>query len=230
MKALFVAGTDTGVGKTVVAGLLAKYLSEKGYKVITQKWIQTGCKGFSPDIKTHLEIMGKAKKEIKGYLKEVCPYAFKLAASAHLAAKAENRKININKIIDSFRFLESQFDFVVVEGLGGVLVPINQKNLAIDIVSRLKLPVLLVVGNKLGAINHALLTIEALKLRKIKILGIIFNNAQDEKKAILEDNPLIIEKFSKLKAFGVLPWKNNYAELYKQFIPVGNKIWQTQHR
>lgn len=225
MNGIFVAGTDTGVGKTCVTGCLARYLSEKGYNVITQKWIQTGSlDNFSPDIKMHLDIMGKEKKDIKKYFYHVAPYIFKTACSAHLAAEIENKKINRNKIIESFKFLSGEFDFVIVEGLGGALVPFDKSHLLIDIVKDLNLPVVLVVGNRLGAINHALLTIEALRARKLKILGLLFNNLKNEDKRILEDNPRIIKALGKQVVFGVLPWLTRGSRLYKRFVPIGNQI------
>ena len=207
MKGIFVTGTDTGVGKTIITGYLAKYFLEKGYNVITQKWIQTGCTtGISADVKTHLKIMGKKIKDIKGYLPYVCPYTFKFAGSPHLASRMENKRIGRQKILKSFRFLSRCFDLVIVEGTGGALVPLDKKHLAIDIVKELNLAVLVVAQNKLGAINHTLLTIEALKKRKINISGIIFNNARCEKKQIIADNPQIIKTLTKVTVFGTFPW------------------------
>ena len=101
MKAVFVTGTDTGVGKTVVCGLLAKYLADSGSSVITQKWLQTGSEGFPEDIQTHLNLMGISKKDIEKHQPLVCPYAFKLPASPHLAAEVEKKSINAAKF---FRF------------------------------------------------------------------------------------------------------------------------------
>lgn len=207
MKGIFVTGTDTGVGKTIITGFLAKYFLEKGYNVITQKWIQTGCVGgVSNDVKMHLKIMGKDIKEVKGFLPYICPYAFKFAGSPHLAARMENRRINRHKIVKSFRFLCRNFELVIVEGLGGALVPLDKKHLLIGIVKELNLPVLVVAQNKLGAINHALLTIEALKMRKMNILGIIFNNTGCTKKQITADNPKIIKALTKVTVLGVFPW------------------------
>ena len=102
--------------------------------------------------------------------------------------------------------MEKKFDCVVVEGIGGALVPYNSKNLVIDIAKELNLPVLLVAGNKLGAINHILLTLEALESRKLEILGIIFNNLEEQDRTILRDNPRIVEKLSKVKVLGIFPW------------------------
>lgn len=224
MKALFVSGTDTGVGKSVVCGLLARYANEQGLSVITQKWIQTGSRGFSSDIKLHLKIMRRPISKIGQYRDAVSPYNFPLPISPHKASSLEGKAIQPDKIKASFCKLAKVFDLVIVEGVGGLLVPYNKNDLVIDIVRDLNLSVLLVAQNKLGAINHTLLTIEALATRKLRCLGIVFNNAKREKKIILEDNPRIIKRLSGKKVFGVLPWENNLRRLYNEFIPIGKLI------
>ena len=159
MKAIFITGTDTGVGKTTVSGLLGRFISDRGYLPVAHKWIQTGKENFPTD-----------------YLQWEFVYKFKFPSSPHLAASLEKKAISVNKIKNSFRSLKKKFDFVIVEGIGGALVPFNRRNLVIDIAKKLNLPVLIVANNKLGAINHTLLTIEAIKMRKMKVIGIIFNN------------------------------------------------------
>lgn len=225
MRGIFVTGTDTGVGKTIVTGLLARYLEGRGYSVITQKWVQTGCKDFtSSDVGRHLKIMGRGKKDIKDYLGHVLPYMFKLAASPHLACSKENKRIDVDKIIKNYWVLSKEFDFVISEGIGGVLVPLNKGKLLIDIIKKLDIGVLIVAQNKLGAINHTLLTIEALRKRRIKILGIVFNNPKLEDKIVLKDNPLIIKALSHEKVFGVLSRDSRLDKLYQEFIPIGKRI------
>ena len=227
MKSVFITGTDTGIGKTVVTGLLARYLNEYKVKVITQKWIQTGSRFTAEDIVFHLELMGKKSSDIKKYLPFVCPYIFKFASSPHLAAKLEKASINTGKIKNAFKILRKNFDVVIVEGLGGVLVPINKDKLVIDIACDLKLPAIVVAGNKLGAINHTFLTIEALKKRNIKIIGIIFNNiSKTGNKIILEDNPKIVKKVSRENILGTLPYSKDKNILYKNFLPISKKIFK----
>ncbi len=217
MRALFVTGTDTGVGKSVVCGLLARYAKEMGLRVITQKWVQTASPGFSGDIKLHLKIMRSTLSEIKQYSHAVNPYNFSAAVSPHKASNIEKKVISREKIIKSFRLLAKSFDLVIVEGAGGLLVPYSKNYLLIDIASDLKLPILLVSKNKLGAINHTLLTLEAIEKRKLHCLGVIFNNAKKEKKVILKDNPEIIKRFSGQKVLAVLPWQPDFNKLYFKF-------------
>jgi dethiobiotin synthetase len=173
MNAIFVAGTDTGVGKTYITNALARYFSGKGYRVATQKWVETGVR------------------------KSTAVYSFKFAASPHLAAKLEGKKVKIEKIKEELKKLSRDFDIVIVEGTGGLLVPITEKKLFIAVVQELKLPVLLVAANRLGAINQTLLSLEALRARKIKVLGVLFNNiSKKTNKLILKDNPRIVRKFT----------------------------------
>jgi len=225
MKGIFVTGTDTGVGKTIVSGLLGRYLLNEGYNVVTQKWMQTGCRDtLASDVKLHLKIMRRRENGLRDYFKLISPYVFKMPSSPHLASAAENKGINPGKIKRSFKLLSQRFDFIISEGVGGALVPYNRKNLVIDIARDLDLPVLVVAQNKLGVINHALLTVEALEKRKMKILGIIFNNTRKEDKRIAKDNPLIIKALTNREVFGVLPWVEKYDTLYKKFVPIGDRI------
>jgi dethiobiotin synthetase len=218
MKAIFVTGTDTGSGKSIVAGLLAEYLACKGKSVITQKWVATGP---GNDIRTHRKIMGTAFLESK---KILTPYRFKLAASPHLAAYYERRPIKKGLIKNAFLVLSRRYEIVVVEGTGGVLVPISRKSFLIDIVRDLNLPVLLVSHNRLGAVNHTLLSIEALKNRGINIIGVVFNNLSRTKKVILEDNQKIIREISGIKVLGVLRKSDNMGALKEQFKIIGDNL------
>lgn len=231
MKNILITGTDTGVGKTVITGLLARFLLSKKRRIVTQKWIQTGTKAFPEDILSHLLLMQKDKGYIKEYLPYVAPYIFRFPASPHLTTKLEKQKINVKKIKKSTTFLSKKFDLVLIEGSGGALVPFTEKKLILDIAEEMKLPVLVVVGNRLGAINHTLLTIEALKRRRMKIVGVVFNNQREKTKdIILKDNSRIVKKLTGEKVFGTLPRMKNKKRLYKKFIPIGEKIYRAINR
>lgn len=231
MTGIYVTGTDTGVGKTVITGLLGRYLKETGYRVITQKWIETGVGKSPSDIDLHLRLIKMQKKDIKDYLPYVSCYTFRFASSPHLAASLEKRRVRTDRIKKSFRFLSKRFDFVIVEGLGGALVPLSGKRLVIDIAKELGLPVLVVAGNKLGAINHTVLTVEAIKKRGMKIVGIIFNNLYKRgDKIILRDNPRIIKRLTGEVALGTLAHSKDKELLYKTFAPIGKRIITEQTR
>lgn len=224
MKAIFVTGTDTAVGKTLVCGMLARYLSKRGFSVITQKWVQTGCRGTASDINMHLKLMARPMADIKEYLKDMSPYVFHHACSPHLAAQLEGRKIDMRKIRRSFNHLSLKFDFVIVEGSGGVMVPLNGRDLLIDAACSLDISFLIVAENRLGAVNHTLLTIEALKNRKASIIGVVFNSLQDSAGYILKDNPRIIRKLSKQDVLGSIKKESSSEKLYAGFVPIAAKI------
>jgi len=226
MKAVFVTGTDTGVGKTLVVGLLARYLREQGHRTITQKWVQTGLCEDPSDVATHLALMGVGSEAIRGHEDDVNPYTFDFPASPHLAAAREGVRIDPANIIASFEKLSQTFDAVLVEGAGGIMVPLNEETLLIDVVETLKLPVLIVAGNKLGAINHTLLTVDALQKRDIDVPGIVFNTLDPRAdEAILRDNPGIVQTFARLPILGSLPWTEDSEALYGQFRAMAQELW-----
>jgi dethiobiotin synthetase len=224
-KAVFVTGTDTGVGKTLVTGLLAGFMAQRGLKVATQKWVQTGCSGYSEDVLSHIDRMGKTKADFADHLDDMSPYVFGFAASPHLAARMENKMIEPSVIESSFRRLEKTFDFVVVEGAGGMMVPLDDDTTIADTVARLGLSVLIVVENKLGAINQCLLTVEAARKRGIDVVGIIFNrlsHSGDER--VLKDNPYIINKLTRAEVMGELPFSKDPTVLHDAFKHIGPNV------
>lgn len=224
-KGIFIAGTGTNVGKTVVTGLLARSLSGDHEKVITQKWIQTGSEGAPIDVEKHLEIMGATKDNYKDTWGEINPYIFKYPASPHLAARLEEREIDSRRLINATSCLMQRYEYVLVEGSGGLMVPVNEEKVILSIIEDMQLPVLIVADNRLGAINHTLLTIDALKIKKIKVVGVVFNQVNDgEDSGILADNPDIVMKLSGVKVFGSLKLNSNIDSLYEEFVPIGQKI------
>lgn len=228
MSAIFVAGTDTGVGKTVVTGLLARHLSMRGYRVVTQKWVQTG---RASDLDAHLRWMGRRRAEFRRFLRAMVPVALAAPVSPHLAAEFCGARISASRIRRDFARLSQHFDFVIVEGTGGLLVPFSRKRLLMDLAQELDLPVLLVAGNRLGAINHTLLSLEALKARKMKLLGVIFNNLPGARNAtVLRDNPKVIESLSGQRALGVLPRTRRPGALMKRFAPIAEKVLAAYER
>lgn len=205
LSGLFIAGVDTGVGKTLVCGLLANYLLNRGHRVITQKWVQTGCVSLAEDLKTHHQLSGIPHDRSLESLQN--PYCFQLAASPHLAAEAAGEVLDPTRIISAYRELEKQFDVILVEGAGGLLVPLTREQLMIELIAELALPVLLVVSNRLGCINHALLSIAELKRRNIPLAAVVFNTLPGEKTdpRICADNPRVISQLGALTLYTELP-------------------------
>ena len=170
----FISGIDTGIGKTYTTGYLAKLWNEQGQQVITQKLIQTGNVDVSEDIQQHREIMGT------GWLPEdesklTMPEIFSYPASPHLATKLDGRDIDFDKIEAATQQLAEKFEVVLLEGAGGLMVPLTTELLTIDYLEQKKFPIILVSSGRLGSINHTLLSLEALKARGLSLYALAYN-------------------------------------------------------
>ncbi len=191
----FVSGIDTDAGKTVAVGLMARYLMKQGVRVITAKLVQTGNDGFSEDLLKHRAMMGVGPfEEDKEGL--TAPQIFKFPSSPHLAAKLENRVVDVDKIRSSMRLLAERYDVVLVEGAGGVAVPLTEQLLTIDLVAQEKWPMILVTSGKLGSLNHTFLSLEAASTRHVPIAGIVYNYCASAHPMIDEDTPRQIMKWA----------------------------------
>jgi dethiobiotin synthetase len=225
-RAVFITATDTGVGKTLVSSLLLGFLHDMGLKAGYQKWVSTG--GEVPDdlvfcLNRNNLPVDRQKLDIQA------AYRFALPASPHLAAEHEGREIDPTRIKESFYRGLADHDVLVVEGVGGVLVPLRRDLLLADFLTGLPLPMLVVARSGLGTINHTLLTVEALRHRKLAVLGVVFS---DEQEGLALDDPLIrdnmrtIGSMAGVEVFGRLPWSAEYGQLQKAFQPIGRAIWQ----
>jgi len=169
-----ISAIDTGVGKTFATGLLAKALLQQGRKVITQKIVQTGCNGIAEDILEHRRLMGIDVQDVdrEGL---TCPYVFRFPASPHLAARMEGKEIDLLQIRRATFALQKAYEVVLMEGVGGLLVPLATDLLFADYIASAGYGLLLVTTPRLGSINHTLLSIEACAKRGIALRGIIYN-------------------------------------------------------
>lgn len=191
----FISGIDTGIGKTYTTGYLAKLWSEQGQHVITQKLIQTGNVDVSEDIQQHREIMGTGWL-LEDESKLTMPEIFTYPASPHLATKLDGRDIDFAKIEAATQQLAEKFEVVLLEGAGGLMVPLTTEMLTIDYLEQKKFPVILVSSGRLGSINHTLLSLEALKARGLSLYALAYN-LNDE-----SQDPLISQDTSEyLKAY-----------------------------
>ena len=157
---LFISGIDTNVGKTVATGMIAKALAKAGKKVITQKMIQTGCEHVSEDIEAHRQIQGIpfTDEDTRGL---TCPYIFTYPCSPHMAAAKDGKCIDLDTITQATRRLRETYEYVLLEGAGGLMVPNDMESLTIDYVKEQAYPLILVTSGKLGSINHTLLSLYA---------------------------------------------------------------------
>ena len=166
MAVYFISGIDTDAGKSIVTGVIARTLLQKGVHVITQKFIQTGCVGISEDILKHREIMGIPPQEVDRD-GTTCPYVMTYPSSPHLAAEIDRVEIDVERIHRSTEKLAAAYDVVLLEGAGGLYVPVSRQYLTIDYIQEYKHPLILVSSSKLGSINHTLMSLELCRLRGI---------------------------------------------------------------
>ena len=226
MKSVLITGTDTGVGKTIVCRHLAVYMQNKGVNVITQKWVQTGI-DQADDINDHMLKPLPAWDQVQDIDNLRTPYRLKYPASPHFAAALEGVEIDIKVIEESHARLCKHFDLVLVEGSGGALVPLTEKIQLADLAARLKMDVVLVVSNKLGCINHALLSIEALRVRGIPVLGLIFNRMDENgDEIILRENVRIISLIAGVPVIGEMPFLRRDTDGSEHFKDIGEAFYK----
>lgn len=189
----FIGGIDTDCGKTIATGLIARYFHQAGYKTITQKLVQTGGEGIADDIKEHRKIMGTELQDVD-LDKTTCPFVYKHPASPHLAAKLENKTFDISVVRKATEKLCQIYDIVLLEGAGGLFVPITDNLLIIDFLKETNYPLILVTSSKLGSINHTLMSLELCKSNKVNLKALIYNEALNTDKLIINDSKEIINQ------------------------------------
>lgn len=197
---VFVSGIDTGVGKTVVTGELARAAIAKGRDAITVKMVQTGNVGRSEDIEEHRRIMGVGElpEDVEGL---TAPQIFAFPGSGHLAARLEGKRVNLKRITSAVEACARRRDLVLVESAGGLFVPLTSSVLTIDYLSERGWPLVLVTNGRLGSINHTLMSIEAAMRRGIALLAVVYDWAPDVDPIIDEDTPATIKAY--LKRWGL---------------------------
>ena len=186
MSVLFISGIDTDIGKTYATGIMAKALMQQGISVITQKLVQTGVSvnsdsremNIADDIVTHRQLMGIALQPCD-IDSTTCPYCYEKPASPHLAVKLANTVLDPETITRSTQQLQENYDVVLLEGAGGLLVPITEQLLTLDYIVTQGYPVILVTSGRLGSINHTLLSLEAIRARGLTMHSVIYNHIHD---------------------------------------------------
>ncbi len=191
MTGIFITGTDTNIGKTVIAAGLAGALKNKRYSVGVMKAVQSGAgiqngKLYSPDIEFMKKVM-----EVNDEMELVCLYLLKEAMAPGIAAEI------------AFQELEKRHDIVIVEGAGGIAVPVKKRLMISDLIKYMDIPAIIVARAGLGTINHTFLTIEYAKRSKIKIIGVIINDYRGG--SVEEKNPGIITELTGIPILGIIP-------------------------
>ncbi len=182
---LFITATDTNAGKTYISSMIIRALRSEGINAVGYKPI---CCGDRNDALVLAEASGGLDVD------QVNPLWYKSATAPHVAAMLENKPITRCALIDGFEALAVKHDVVVVEGVGGWLVPLDEKYFLADFAKELGLPTILVVRNILGALNHTLLTVESMRARGVEPAGLIFNTIEDEQDTAKITNKGVIEQ------------------------------------
>lgn len=190
---IFVTGIGTDVGKSWATGWLACRYAEEGKTVITQKFIQTGNVGRSEDIEVHRKIMGIEMTPMDLDM-TTAPEIFTYPCSPDLAAKIDGREIDFEKIERATETLESYYDIVLIEGAGGIMVPLKGEYLTIDYIKDHNLPTVVVTNGQLGSISHTLLTLYAIKEYGINLSEVIYNHYFDKDPTICSDTIAYIKQ------------------------------------
>ncbi|MEB1808736.1 MAG: dethiobiotin synthase [Bacillaceae bacterium] len=212
MNGFFITGTDTDVGKTIVTGLISTALNKRGTNTIPYKPVQSGAfyrekQLYAPDVETYEKMNNKTFPQSSTYLLEA-------PVSPHLAALWDNVTIKQDQINTDFLNLSSACDCILVEGAGGVAVPIIDENYCVsDLMKDLKLPVIIVARAGLGTINHTTLTTQYIRQLGLPITGIIMNGFEDSEKQAQQENVKMIEKMTKVPVIGQLPFVQNIEQL-----------------
>lgn len=193
-QTIFISGIDTDAGKSYVTGWLARQYMDEGLSVITEKPVQTGNREYSEDIEVHRRIMGIPMQDVD-LDHTTAPIIFSYPASPHLAAMIDGGSIDLEIIDAATHKLESLYDIVLVEGAGGLMVPLSEDVLTIDYPLTRRLPVALVTNGKLGSINHTLLSLEALRSRGIQLHSLIYNRHFDNDEVIAKETREYLERY-----------------------------------
>ncbi|WP_312886293.1 dethiobiotin synthase [Bacillus sp. NTK034] len=200
-------GTDTDAGKTTAAALLLAYLTKKGIQAAAYKPVQSGAEIIhdelsAPDVEFYKLANPKLAASTTYLLKKPC--------SPHLAAREEEIEIEVNKIIEHYQRLSRDNEFVLIEGAGGVMVPLRDDGYnMLDLMKELSAPVVIVARTGVGTINHTVLTAERLKQEGINVIGIIMNQMTIEDTKVEQDNIRMIELMTKLPVLGTIPYIEN---------------------
>lgn len=213
---LFITGTDTDIGKTVVSALLAEYLDSLGINCGYLKLVS--CGGNSCEDSVYVQ--NRATVPVQNV------YHFPLAASPHLAAEQDGQNIEIGKLNQAMAEMEAEHDVLLIEGAGGICVPLTREVLLVDYIAGHAVQTLVVARSGLGTINHTLLTLEGLKQRGLDVLGIVFSDEQSypETDLLVNDNIVVTQQFTGESLLGRLPSFKTWQEGRQGFAAIGSRI------
>lgn len=187
---VFITGTDTGVGKTIVTTGLALALQKQNQSVSILKAVETGCDPTPEDANFYKTIL-----KLEDDLNSICPMQFKHPLAPSVASEIEKKEISLIKIINTFHSQKEKYQHYLVEGAGGLLVPVLDGFTMADLSLILNLPIIIVVGNKLGALNHALLSYHFAQAKGLKVLSLLVNPLDNEPGLAEKTNTAELKKY-----------------------------------
>ena len=197
----FITGTDTGVGKTTVSCALLHAFAAQGHKAVGMKPVAAGSEnGQWPDVEWL-----RAASNVNATRQQINPYAFDPPIAPHIAAQQAGMEIDLAVIHRAYQELSATADIVIVEGTGGFLVPLNPRQTGADLAQTLNLPVILVVGMRLGCLNHALLTAQAIKTAGLSLAGWVANGIDPQMQS-LQENIATLERRLEGPLLGLMPY------------------------
>ncbi|HEY9268341.1 MAG TPA: dethiobiotin synthase [Methylotenera sp.] len=210
-QSYFVIGTDTNVGKTYVASALLRHFVSSGKRAVGMKPVASGCElsaqGIWQGQLVNDDVVALYEAgNVPASLELINPYHFEPAIAPHIAAEKAGVEIDLDLIVRFYHVLAEMADVVVVEGAGGFFVPVNNQQTLADLTVKLHLPIILVVGMRLGCINHALLTVEAIRARGLTLAGWVANRI-DPDMSMFEENLASLQQRIEAPCLGVVPWQ-----------------------
>jgi dethiobiotin synthetase len=222
-KGLFIIGTDTNIGKTVVSAGLMYLLRKSGFNACYFKPILSGALAFNGGVIPLDTVFVKAVSSLDESSLNISPYIFRTPVSPHLAARLESRQIKVEKIDEKLEYLKSNYQYIIAEGCGGIGVPLNDDGYMLyDLIKHLGFSCVVVASASLGTINHTLLTVKFAESMGIKINGVIINNYTGLN--FEDENIEAIKKYSGARILGIIPYiddidmeKLKYGNLTKVF-------------
>ena len=204
-RGIFITGTDTGVGKTLVACGLAALLRESGYRVGVMKPAETGCAEKDGQLFPQDAFYLKEASGCNEPLEKICPYRLRDPLAPSMAAVREGANIDISVLSEIYQQISSAHDITLVEGAGALLVPLLPHYTYADLAKLLKLPLLVVAANRLGVINHLLLTLEHASCRGLRVLGYVFNRLSNEPSLAADTNREALLSLTAVPCLGEIP-------------------------
>lgn len=222
-KGVFIIGTDTGVGKTFFACKLSALLRHSGYHVGVMKPAESGCAERQGRLYPEDAIVLKEASASQDPLDKICPYQLREPLAPSVAAQREGITLEIDRLMDVYEEISSNHDITLVEGAGGLMVPLLPSYTYADLARVLKLPVIVIAANRLGMINHLLLTLEHARCKGLSVLGYVLNQLENSSSLAAETNREALSTLTAVRCAGELSYEavsedvyNGAADLFAQ--------------